>query len=301
MPQVSLSRIELDAPHRRLVVELQEKVSPPEAPKPEETVEEGGADIEEPVAETVEEEWVLVEPELDGQPKEGSIDRFTKAFANVTASDIVGRDEFERYGLKEPIAICSLTTRTGNTSELWFGNLVPGSNGAHYARWKDGRLVYKMDRWALESVCPKMSTFTDIEAPDFSKESVTSLIAEHGDRRFEFGKRGETWVLRLPSKDAEIGEDAINAMLTVITDLKPQDIATISSPEITTLDTPEAIIHFSLKDGETHSLTFGGHVPLTAGDRFVRFDSRDEAWTVAKGSWDSIERLIEEGKQLFGQ
>jgi hypothetical protein len=278
-----LSRIELAAPHRRLILELREKAEPAADAAPS-----ADADPEEAPA-TPEEEWVLLEPKLDLPPKESGIKQLTGAFSNVTVSDVIGRNGLESYGLEEPVAGCTITTKSGEVRHLWFGNPLPDGGGAHYVRLNDEDLVYKMDVWKLDSIFLKMSNLMDIDAPKFSKADVTGLTAERVDRRFEFDKKENSWQTGHPALDRKLKDDRIDKILDIVTNLKPLDLATVPTADITRLGEPAAVLRFSLTGGEQHTLTFGGEVPLTAGDRFVQLDDRKEIWTISKANWDAVE------------
>ncbi|UCD58452.1 MAG: DUF4340 domain-containing protein, partial [Candidatus Hydrogenedentota bacterium] len=146
-----LSRIELEAPHRRLVLERKE------ATEPVVDSESGEKADTEEQSEPPAKEWMVVEPELDETPKESGINRLTAAFANFNVSDVVARGGLESYGLEEPRATCTLTTQAGETYIFQFGDPIPDGDGAHYVRLGDDDLVYRMDRWKLDSIFIKMS------------------------------------------------------------------------------------------------------------------------------------------------
>lgn len=286
----NLSRIELDAPHRKLILELREKTRPSPDSKEEEEPQDVDTDKEEP-PESPEKEWVLIEPKLDEELKEEGIDLLTSAFENVAAADVVSRGELGKFGLEEPLAACFITTLGEQKYTLQFGSRVPDRKGAHYARLNNDNLVYIVATGGLSSIFLKMSALVNVEAPTFPKNEVSRLTAESGDRKFEFEKKDESWHLRRPSLGVGLREDHIDETLDILTNLSPQDTATLPVPEITKFDNPSAVIRFALNKEREHALIVGGHVPLTAGDRFIKLDEQRESWTIAKTDWESLEPM----------
>ncbi len=287
IPKEYLSRIELDAPHRRLVLELQERTKSSSDSNADEESRDVDTDKESPL-ESPEKEWVLIEPNLWQEPKEEGVEILTSAFENLTARDVVGRGEPGRFGLEQPLAVCSITTLGEQNNVLQIGNQVPDLKGAHYARLNNDSLVYVVSAADLNSIFLKMSALVDVEAPRFPKHEIATLTAVRGVRKFEFERKDASWHLRRPSLNVDLREDHIDKILDVLTNLSPQDIATLPVAEITGFDNPSAIIGFALKKGKKHTLTVGGHVPLTVGDRFVKLDEQPDVWTIAQTDWESL-------------
>ena len=274
-----LKRIEVEAPHKSIVLELVEKFKP---------VIDSATDVQNA---TIEKEWVLMEPDLTN-PKQSGIDRILGAFSNLTVSDILDKDKFEQYGLDNPTAKCTVVTQYGEVNHLLIGNPIPDGNGAFYAALEGKDFVYKMDKWKLDAIFLKMSALKDINAPKFSKDDITNLSFEYGDRNYKFEKKDDEWITKSPDIGMSPKTDVINRALQVVSELRPQDSPNVDSPDVIGIGKPSLVISFSEKEGDTHKIAFGNVVPLTSGDRFMKLDNNKEIWTITESNWKSVEPNI---------
>lgn len=281
LPKDDLSRIEVKAPHKRLVLELQDKV---EAVEESEAAESPETPLEptEP-----EKEWALVKPKLDTEPKTGGLNRILSAFAQIQTSDIVGRGNLEEYGLGEPVGTCLVITKNGGEHRLSFGDAAKDGRGGFYVRLNDDDLVYVMDRWQLDSIFLKMSQLIDIDAPVLQRDQVARLKINSLENVFEFEKKVDTWKSIKPDVEKEPKGGYLDRIAGAVANLRSQDLIT-APPEITGLDKPALTMEFSMQDGEKHSLLVGGEVPLTGGDRFIRLDDEEDVWTISESQWNTM-------------
>ena len=277
-----LKKVEIEAPHKSIVLELVEKFKP---------VIDSATDVE---SSTVEKEWVLVEPEI-AEPKEAGIERILGAFSNLSVSDILDKGKFDTYGLDNPTAKCTIVTQYGEVDNLLIGNSVPGGNGAYYAALDGNDFVYKMDRWKLDAIFLKMSSLEDISSTKFTKDDINNLSFEFGDKSFGFEKDEDEWITKNPDISINPKSSFINKALQVVSEFRPQDYPNVDAPDVIGIEEPSLIVTFSEKDGVTHKIIFGNSVPLTSGDRFVKIDNK-KVCTITESNWKSVEPEI---KNIF--
>lgn len=273
IPKEEIARIETTSPYRDLLLEYQATLPP---------VVGDATDVPPPEPVYIP---VLVEPQVSGATKSYGIDRLAGAFASVTVSDVVDRGGLEKYGLEPPQARVTVTTRAGEARRLEFGNAIPGES-AWYMKRDDSDLVYKMDRWKVESLFLKLSDLVDLKAPSIVSDEVTGVSLMRNGRTYSFERKDGAWRFAGPGMAERFRVDEIDSMLSALTQLKPQDEATRGGVDVTGLNRPEAVIELVLKEGPTRTIYFGKEASLTDGARFVRFDEGPQVYTVTRSSYE---------------
>jgi Domain of unknown function (DUF4340) len=264
-----IAKIELQAPHRTLTLELREKPAP---------MPEGATGVAPPPIT----EWVMTSPMMVEGLMASGITKITGAFASVTASEVVARGNLEEYGLETPVGSCKVTDKSGTVHTLLFGNPVPAAAGALYVTMGTGDLVYKVDSWKLNSILVKMSELTNVTAPALEKDAVSQLSLQVDGREFKMAKQGEVWKMTQPAIKRELQSEAISKLLLAASSLNPQDVIANSDRRMTGLDKPTSVATCLLDDGSTFTLRLGGMVPLTDEGRFVSVNQEPKVWTIDK-------------------
>lgn len=275
IPREDIVRVEVDSAYRRLVLEERE-IAPPEIDQP--------TDAEPIPTPLPEKEWVMVEPAWDSAPKESGINRLLGAFASVNVSEVVDRGGLDKYGLDDPRATITVATHGGAVRRLKVGSAVPAGAGAHYVLVDDGDLVYKMDRWKLETLFAKMTDFVDIEFPTFAKDQIARIEIESGDRKYEFSRSEGAWQVLQPATSRALKADRVDRIATALSSFRPQDMVTQDAPETTGLNNPSATVRFEMTSGERHQVLLGNEVPVTDGNRFFRLNDRPEVLTMTQAN-----------------
>ena len=276
VPSDEVTRIETTTPYRDLVLKYIEKP----------VIQDVSG--EEPVVSEPERIPVLVEPVVSSVTKENGINRLSGAFASVTASDVIDRGGFEKYGLVDPQASATVTTQAGEIHRLFVGSPVPAGNGAHYVCIEGDDLVYKVDRWKLDGIFIKLSDLVDLKAPQLGSENIAGFFLEKGDSSYPFVLQEGEWKVDQPDLRDQLKSDAVDKLLEGVAQIQPQDQAYKTSKEVTGLDSPDAIIRLFTKDGKGHEVAFGNEVPLTDGSRFVQIDEHPEIYTITKANYNTM-------------
>lgn len=269
-----VTRVELTAPYRELVLQLQEMPA-------EEPVADATPVQPPPEPET---EWVMLKPEMDKSLTDSGVNKITGAFAYVNATEVVDRGSLEKYGLADPIGTCQVTDSSGNVRKILFGDKVPGGGNNRYVCFDDDDLVYKLSGYKVHSIFTGLGELVDLPEVKIAKDNVAKVEIVSGDRSFAFGKRGDAWVAEGGAADLELDSDRLQKVLDALETIEPKDKVIVEG--FTTadagLDQPEAAVHLTMKDGSQHRVVFGDQAPLTDDMRFVTVDSQPQFWLLDK-------------------
>jgi hypothetical protein len=282
--QDAISAVALNTPYRDVVLNLLEKT--PEAIEDATAAAETGPETE----------WTFIEPRIEAAPLESGVNRLLGAFSNMTVSDVVARGGLEKYGFEPPTATCTVTRKEGHIHRVFFGNEVPGTEGAYYVRRDDDDLIYKMDAWKVRSIFIALGELTSLAPPSAPADEVRKVEISSGDKTFAFTRASsdEDWVVTVPEIDLQLESDRVDTMVSALADPRIKDKATTPRPEVTGLEKPEATARLTLENGEEITILLGNTVPLTDNSRFYRIEGEESVWVVQKNIYrDAVPKTSE--------
>ncbi|MBI1883115.1 MAG: DUF4340 domain-containing protein [Chlamydiae bacterium] len=278
LSQEKIERVEMIFPYRKLILE-KKKLTPPSP-----LILRGGIL---PFSLSATKEWVLLEPKEMALKKEG-LNKLLENLSHLTASGIVDRGNFKKYGLEKPAAQCWIKDRDGKTNRLDVGESSPEGSGICYMKVNDHDLVFKIALWKVENTLIPLSELIELPSPSWKKEEVQKISLRTGRHTLEFELKEKKWVAHPPFDKLPLYPETIETLLNTISQVKRVDRSYLNSPETLGLSDLAPTAEITLRDGSSHKLRFGKEVPLTSGHRFIQIDKAPEIWTVSRDSFQKI-------------
>lgn len=285
--QDKITKIELQTPNRRLVLEKREKPKPAEEQKAEGESKEGEQAKKEETK--PEYEWVLAEGGPAGKTfKQTSLDTFLRVFDNFMAVDVVDPAKKAEWGLEPPAFVCKVT-RSDVTEPLVLegGRPDPAKDGYVRVSGKSREIIYSVSQYNFDRLYAlgKSSGLFDLDGLTLTKDDIERIEIVRPEGETVLTKVDNKWSVEKPKLDLETQNYTLDTVASTLASWKPADYA--DSATGTGLDAPTRRVVLRLKSGETHTLEFGNDSPALDGV-YARLDGAALTTVIARTDFNKI-------------
>ncbi|MBM3289048.1 MAG: DUF4340 domain-containing protein, partial [Candidatus Hydrogenedentes bacterium] len=313
----TIAKIVVTTPDKRLVVAKETKEVPvedaakpadadadgkPEAGKPLEELaakeaekKEGdtAADGEKPATKT-EVKWVLAEGGTGLDIKQSGVENLARAFAPVTASDVVDPAKLADWGLDAPKFTVAITV-DGKEGDVVIEGGRPDPNGDGYVRVASANkdIIFKLSKFAFEKVFPKGTDMFTLKGLALDKAQIAKIDLTQPAGVISVTKQGEEWAIAAPAADLAPQKSALDAIANVLSAWTPSDYA--DTPEGAGLDAPTHTAVVTLASGEQHTLALGAPSKGIAG-QYAKLDGGASVLVMSKGD---VDRAFPPAKDVY--
>lgn len=312
IPQDQVTAVELHQPGRSFRLTQQKPdVKDSEAPPTDEQKTEPKPDA----APKAKPEWVLAEPKVTYNLKQGVVDGLVSTLRTLRGDDVVASDKVADYGLETPSHRAVLTVQEAEKEArqvtIAVGQEVPEQEGKRYVRLGQEGPVYVLPKWSFDQIFPTLGTLLALDVLRVPPEEVT---------RIAWTQEGQTWTLErqaeaaeppagdtaetqpepaqpvwrlLQAVDAPVDSDKVTSLLNLTKALTADDwFAKVSGA--TGLEAPEVSLVLTRAD-QTHHQVAVGQTVEEDGNRYVGLAGAEGIFVISKASYES---LIEALKDL---
>jgi len=281
--QDQVTRIALDTPERRLVLEKQEQ-----AVESLFDDEEEEADLLPP---PVAYEWVAASGGLTSSPRQTGVTNLLNRLGAYNATDVADPALAEELGLDAPPYTATITLEDGTEHVLEAARADDGTGNA-YIRLAGAEhpTLFEVNKFTFEQLFPKGTALFDMPGIDGQQEDVTRIEINQPDGNVVLSKEDDGWQVVTPRADLELQSAPVNTLATTLATWRAADYATAEavSGEF------DRSITFTVA-GQTHVLRVGGK--NHAGDGF--FTELDADDTVLIMSETDAQKLFLKPRDVF--
>lgn len=289
----NITKLDIKAPHKRLLFERREKPAstsqetPPEsteAPSSEEEFEEKPGEPEY--------EWVLAEGGGGRSFKQPGLDSLLGAFGSLTALDVVDPTQKAEWGLDPPSFVCTVGAKDLEQDIVLEGGR-PDPAGDGYIRVAGRRrdTVYKVSKYNFERV---FALYKDLGLFDLEGLSLTADDIKRVEVTQPEGAivlmRGEDnkWEVAEPEVNLEAQATTLNTLGSTLARWKAAEYA--DSPEalqLAGLESPARKVTFYAGTEESHTIEVGNDAEVVDG-AYARLDGSDKVLLMSRTDMTKI-------------
>ena len=210
--------------------------------------------------------WEMLAP-ADAPADPESVGALVNDLARLRAKSVVGKDDFDAYGLETPELTISFVMHEpleGPPAETETQPAAPASKDVEhtlqvsniedrtYARIDDSPYVFELDQTVYADFSQELIKrgLFDIKA-----DAVASLSIETDDGLLEFAREGDEWVFA-PDKFVKLSQEEVGQFVQELAELRVSAYMAYSDGDLEKygLDDPIATATMSLADGSTITL-----------------------------------------------
>jgi hypothetical protein len=311
IPQDQVTAVELHQPNRSFRLTQQKpEVKDSEAPLADDQQAEPKPDA----APKAKPEWVLAEPKVTYNLKQGVVDGLVSTLRTLRGDDVVASDKVADYGLETPSHQAVLTIQEAEKEArqvtIAVGQEVPEQEGKRYVRLGQEGPVYVLPKWSFDQIFPTLGTLLALDVLRVPPEEVTRIAwTQEGqawtlERQAEAAERpaGDTaeskpepaqpvWRL-LQAVDAPVDSDKVTSLLNLTKALTADDwLAKVSGA--TGLEAPEVALVLTRAD-QTHHQVAVGQTAGEDGNRYVGLAGAEGTFVISKASYESLIKALKD-------
>ncbi|MDH3598897.1 MAG: DUF4340 domain-containing protein [Candidatus Tectomicrobia bacterium] len=305
IPQDQVTAVELHQSNRRFHLTQQK----PEAPDSESPPADDQKAAPKPdAAPKAKPEWVLAEPNVTYDLKQGVVDGLVSTLRTLRGDDVVAPDKVADYGLETPSHRAVLTVQEAEKEArqvtIAVGKEVPEQEGKRYVRLEQEGPVYVLPKWSFKQIFPTLGTLLSLDVLRVPLEEVARIAwTQEGqawtlERQAEAAKRpaGDTaetkpepakpvWRL-LQAVDVSVDSDKVTSLLNLTKALTADDWFDKVSGA-TGLEDPVVSLVLTRADQTRHQVVIG----QTYGEddnRYVGLEGAAGTFVISKTSYESL-------------
>lgn len=299
----NVTRLALNSPDNRLVLEKREKPAP-EQPKPaEETPAEPAAETPPPAPSF---QWAVAEGAPDGKPfKEASVDEYLQGFRSLYAADVADPAKLAEWGLDQPMYRTAITLKDQPEelvieggkpkaeTEQDAGSMAGSGKGYIRLAGKEPAVVFEVTGMMFDRIFPKGSQFFTLADLQLDPSAIERVELTQPEGNAVFAKQDGAWVVESPKADLNPQSATLDTVASTLAGWNPEGFA--ASPEAAGLDSPARKVTFSAGPDKTHTIVLGNDAKSIEG-AYARLDADNTTLLMAK---DTVDKIFVAPKDLY--
>ena len=238
--------------------------------------------------------WVLAEGGTGLEIKQSGIENLARAFAPVTASDVVDPAKLADWGLDNPAFKVEITVE-GKEGNVVLEGGRPDPNNDGYVRVASANkdVIFKLSKFAFEKVFPKGTDMFTLKGLTLDKAQIAKIDLTGPTGNISVAKTGEDWTVATPTADLKPQKPTLDAIANLFSAWTPSDYA--DKPDGTGLDAPARTAVVTLASGEQHTIALGAPSKSIAG-QYAKLDNGASVLVMSKGD---VDRAFPPAKDVF--
>ncbi|MFH1422460.1 MAG: DUF4340 domain-containing protein [Planctomycetota bacterium] len=263
-----ICKISTTSPGRRLVFEK----------KQIEQLEDSEKKEEEKTPEKT--EWIISKESAPApfSIKQDGVDRLIRQIENFRAEDAVEPEKGKSCSFENPEFSAIISFKDNSEKKLLICK-APGEEDDFYAKIDKEAVIWKVKRWAIDSLFRDARILFDLELLKIDEGKLTKIKLTDPAKQIVFEKNeGGAWKITEPQTPFEQRDKTIDSIIKRVISYTPDDF--INLPAETNFDTPEYSIEYTSLDNTTQTVLIGSNIPERDKERYLKIAGIEGLFTI---------------------
>ena len=238
--------------------------------------------------------WKLLRPEVEWDLDGGAVESIVGALSGLTADDFADDQPVAEIGLEPATVELTAKTKDGET-KLLLGAVESDGKTDYFAKLANERFKYKLSTYAGDKLVATLGDIRSKNPRTFDQEAMTE-VRFPGEDNVVVRKEDGSWTLVRPQREKSLNESTLKSKLSSIASLTVKGFPEVEPADAGLTAGADRLV-FTTEEGR-HTILFGDKADEASGDRYVKFDDRDEVYVVTKYA---ANKLMPKADDLVGK